>query len=101
MALRFSGLLKVMIPTPSVTLCRILPSAKDLSVVFGTLSIGSPLFRIGFSVALIEALVRCLGNGGALRLLRRRKMWFVRACAGWVGSLSSIQRASWFETRGI
>ena len=27
MALRFSGLLKVMMPTPSVTLCRILPSA--------------------------------------------------------------------------
>src|ERR1700738_5097200 len=41
MALRFSGLLKVMTPTPSVTLCRILPSAKDLSVAFGTFSIGA------------------------------------------------------------
>src|ERR1035438_4509186 len=39
MALRFSGLLKVMIPTPSVTLCRIFPSARDFSLL-GTSSIG-------------------------------------------------------------
>jgi hypothetical protein len=32
-ALRFSGLLKVMTPTPSLTLCRILPSAWDFSVL--------------------------------------------------------------------
>src|SRR6267142_6862694 len=41
MALRFAGLLKVMTPTPSVTLCRILPSAWDLSVVLATFSIGA------------------------------------------------------------
>src|ERR1035438_7047459 len=39
MALRFSGLLKVMIQTPSVTLCRIFPSARDFSLL-GTSSIG-------------------------------------------------------------
>src|SRR5450631_2967334 len=39
MALRFSGLLKVMIPTPSVTRCRIFPSARDFSLA-GTSSIG-------------------------------------------------------------
>src|SRR4030095_4283761 len=38
MALCFSGLLKVITPTPSVTLCRILPSAWDLSVLLGTSS---------------------------------------------------------------
>src|SRR6266403_1198599 len=41
MALRFSGLLKVMTPTPSVMLCRILPSAWDFSVLLGTSSIGA------------------------------------------------------------
>src|SRR5260221_10854302 len=44
MALRFSGLLKVMTPTPSVTLCRILPSAWDLSACLGTSSISGIQF---------------------------------------------------------
>src|ERR1700676_4507479 len=39
-ALRFCGLLKVMTPPPSATLCRILPSAWDFSVVLGISSIG-------------------------------------------------------------
>jgi len=38
-ALRLPGLLKVMIPTPSPTLCRILPSAWDVSAFFGVSSI--------------------------------------------------------------
>src|SRR4029077_2705978 len=40
MALRFSGLLKVTMPTPSATPLRILPSAKDFSSLLGTSSIG-------------------------------------------------------------
>src|ERR1700682_5352421 len=67
MALRFSGLLKVMTPTPSATLCRILPSAKDLSALLGTSSIGAA-FGVWTLMHRIEALVRCLGNGGALPL---------------------------------
>src|ERR1700686_4489198 len=67
MALRFSGLLKVMTPTPSATVCRILPSAKDLSVAFGIFSIGA-LSLIGVSCTWIEELPRCLGNGRALPL---------------------------------
>src|SRR3979490_2277271 len=69
MALRFSGLLKVMTPTPSVTPCRILPSAKDLSVAFGIFSIGA-LSAIGGSRIWIEALPRCLGNGGRSGAIR-------------------------------
>src|SRR2546430_2838094 len=45
-ALRFSGLLKVMTPTPSLTLCRILPSAKDFSLVVGTSRIGRVPVRV-------------------------------------------------------
>src|SRR5712664_3278951 len=70
MALRFSGLLKVMTPTPSLTLCRILPSAKDLSVLLGIFSIGAAFGDWSTSIW-IEALVRCLGNGGALPLPSR------------------------------
>jgi hypothetical protein len=45
-ALRFSGLLKVTVPTPSLTLCRILPSAWDFTVLSGVSSIGaSSLFQ--------------------------------------------------------
>src|SRR6478672_1476819 len=67
MALRFSGLLKVMTPTPSATLRRILPSAKDLSVLLGTSSIGAA-FGGWTLMHRIEALVRCLGNGSTLPL---------------------------------
>src|SRR5258706_8530370 len=67
MALRFSGLLKVMTPTPSATLCRILPSAKDLSVLLRTSSIGAA-FGGWTLMHRIEALVRCLGNGSTLPL---------------------------------
>src|ERR1700761_7105769 len=42
-ALRFSGLLKVRTPTPSLMLLRIFPSAKDLSVLV-TSSIGGSLW---------------------------------------------------------
>src|SRR5579864_6518410 len=45
MALRFSGLLKVMMPTPSATLVRILPSAKDFWLVEGTSSMDQALGR--------------------------------------------------------
>src|ERR1700681_2314029 len=71
MALRFSGLLKVMTPTPSVTLCRILPSAKDFSIFLWTSSIGAA-FRDGVRCAWIEALLLYLCNGGALPLPRLR-----------------------------
>jgi hypothetical protein len=51
-----------MTPTPSVTLCRILPSAKDFSVVFGTSSIGAA-FGDGDPVNINEALLRFRCNG--------------------------------------
>jgi hypothetical protein len=55
-ALRFSGLLKVMTPTPSATLCRILPSAKDFSVALGMFSIESAFGDWDF-----DTLKHCLG----------------------------------------
>src|ERR1700731_459973 len=58
MALRFSGLLKVMTPTPSATVCRILPSAKDLSVAFGTFSI---VAAFGDWSLVHQGLKHCLG----------------------------------------
>src|ERR1700738_3417363 len=76
-ALRFSGLLKVMTPTPSVTPCRILPSAKDLSVALGIFSIGGAFSNWSLiHVDWIEALLRCLGNRGRLPFpLAGRRLW--------------------------
>src|SRR5579883_237904 len=45
MALRFSGLLKVTMPTPSMTFWRILPSAKDFWSVVGMSSMNQALGR--------------------------------------------------------
>src|SRR5579872_2590906 len=42
MALRLSGLLKVMIPTPSVMLLRFLPTARDVWLVAGVSSMDEP-----------------------------------------------------------
>src|SRR3984893_11885450 len=76
-ALRFSGLLKVMTPTPSVTPCRILPSAKDLSVALGIFSIGGAFSNWSLiHVDWFEALLGCLGNGGRLPFpLAGRRLW--------------------------
>src|SRR3979490_1295380 len=64
MALRFSGLLKVMTPTPSAIPCRILPSAKDLSAFLRTSSIGAAfgdwgLKRLDGSTASVSRQWRC------------------------------------------
>src|SRR5580658_9457697 len=84
MALRLSGLLKVTIPTPSVTLCRILPSAKDFSVLLGTSSIGA-LSGVGvIDMNRIETSVRHRGNGD---LLLSRSCALLRGGPGW-GSLN-------------
>ena len=65
-ALRFSGLLKVMMPTPSSTLCKILPSAWDFRAALGVSSIVGCL-QSGPSGGISAARVRMIAPASPLQ----------------------------------